>query len=237
MESRATNSYPKMLTKSISLTTQEALIFTIFERVSKRFRQAYPDMPDLMGETIPESCKFIWIAGGFARDKILDTESKDIDIIIPHSCSRVILSAIRDECKGFFYEFKVAREPKEIGQGACSNLLLSRFNITINGEIFEIDMRECSQNDIPYLTDPNTRDFTANSGYIDPIEKLAIDPHVGTFESIKSKILKTVTGPESTFGPDPSRMIRAIRFLVTRDFKLDRSIESYIRQKGQEMMV
>ncbi len=42
---------------------------------------------------------------------------------------------------------------------------------------------------------------------------------------------------ENTFKPDPGRMIRAIRFMNTKGFKLGSSLKEYIKMNGIKMVV
>lgn len=223
--------------KPVQLTEHETKIMNLFKTICLRMKQLSNPPPDLLGNTGPEAFRYIWVAGGFVRDKILGEPSKDVDIIIPHGHSGSVIATIKAECQKGGFGFTVQREPRIIGQGICANLKLSKFVVTIQDQVFEIDMRECAPDGIPYQTDPGSRDFTVNAGYIDPIDKTAIDPGVGLFSDMASKILKTVISPDQTFSPDPSRLIRAVRFAVTRGFKLDSVLLNHIKEYGFGLMV
>ena len=54
-------------------------------------------------------------------------------------------------------------------------------------------------------------------------------------EDLKNKIIKTVGKPEVRFKEDPSRILRALRFSVTLNFKLDKDIINYIYNNKEEI--
>lgn len=223
--------------KPVELTEDETKIMCLFKNICLRMKQLPSPPADLLGKTGPQDCRYVWVAGGFVRDKLMGEPSKDVDIIIPYGQSLAVLATVKDECQKAGFEFKVQREPKAIGQGICHDLKLSRFEVTIPDQKFEIDMRECARDGVPYQTDPKSRDFTVNAGYFDPLERSAIDPEIGLFKDLASKTLRTVITPDETFSPDPSRMIRAVRFSVTRGFTFEPILMKYIKENGSNLMV
>lgn len=74
--------------------------------------------------------------------------------------------------------------------------------------------------------DLQRRDFTVNAIAKDEEGNL-IDPF-GGIDAIKSKILKTPLPVEQTFNDDPLRILRAIRFRITKGFSLDADIARII---------
>ena len=73
--------------------------------------------------------------------------------------------------------------------------------------------------------DIQRRDFTINSLYCD-IHGKVHDLYKG-IEDIKLKTLKTIGDPDERFREDALRMIRAVRFMATLDFKIeDKTLES-----------
>lgn len=75
--------------------------------------------------------------------------------------------------------------------------------------------------------DLQRRDFTVNAIAKDP-DGGYYDPFNG-IEDIRNKILKTPLDCNITFGDDPLRILRAIRFHITKGFAFSNSIESAIR--------
>lgn len=228
---------PTAQIKPVELTEHEAKIMGLFKNICLRMKQLSNPPADLLGNTGPQANRYIWVAGGFVRDKLMGEPSKDVDIIIPNGMSGSVLATFNDECQKAGFGFSIQRDPRAIGQGICRDLKLSRFEVTIQGQIFEIDMRECARDGVPYQTDPRSRDFTVNAGYVDPLDRSAIDPEIGLFTDLASRTLRTVISPDQTFTPDPSRMIRAVRFAVTRGFTFDSTLMKYIKENGSALMV
>ena len=71
------------------------------------------------------------------------------------------------------------------------------------------------------------RDFTVNSIAEDENGNL-IDPF-GGIKDIERKILKCPIDAQISFNDDPLRMLRAIRFCITKDFFMDDDIDTVIR--------
>ncbi len=74
--------------------------------------------------------------------------------------------------------------------------------------------------------DIQRRDFTINSLYCD-IDGKVHDLYNG-IEDIKSKVIKTIGEPDERFGEDALRMIRAIRFMSTLNFEIEKKTKKSI---------
>jgi tRNA nucleotidyltransferase/poly(A) polymerase len=72
------------------------------------------------------------------------------------------------------------------------------------------------------------RDFTVNAIAIDEDGNL-IDPFLGV-EDIKKKILITPLDPTITLMDDPLRLLRALRFAITKNFKISQEILDALKQ-------
>jgi tRNA nucleotidyltransferase/poly(A) polymerase len=72
------------------------------------------------------------------------------------------------------------------------------------------------------------RDFTVNAIAVDEDGKL-IDPFLGV-EDIKNKILITPLDPTITLMDDPLRLLRALRFAITKNFKISQEILDAMKQ-------
>jgi poly(A) polymerase len=86
-----------------------------------------------------------------------------------------------------------------------------------------------------YFTDPagdaGRRDFTINGMFYDPIDKKVID-YVGGRADLEKKIIRTIGPPESRFGEDYLRMLRAVRFSAQLGFKIDSKTFAAIRKNS-----
>lgn len=64
------------------------------------------------------------------------------------------------------------------------------------------------------------RDFTVNGMFYDPIAREVLD-YVGGKKDLRRRVLKTIGRADERFGEDYLRMLRAIRFAVQLDFRIE----------------
>ena len=64
------------------------------------------------------------------------------------------------------------------------------------------------------------RDFTVNGLFYDPIKKTVSD-FVGGRADLAAKIIRAIGNPEHRFAEDKLRLLRAVRFACTLDFKIE----------------
>jgi tRNA nucleotidyltransferase (CCA-adding enzyme) len=67
------------------------------------------------------------------------------------------------------------------------------------------------------------RDFTVNAMARNLVTDTIIDPHDG-MEDLANRVLRCVGKAHDRFNEDPLRMLRALRFSITRGFELDDNI-------------
>jgi len=149
-------------------------------------------------------------AGGCVRDRALGKKPKDFDIATDANPETVLKL------------FK-----RTIPVGVAFGVIL----VVLEGETFEVatfreegaydDGRHPNQVVFSNLEkDAKRRDFTVNGMYFD-IQKEAIIDLVGGQEDLQKKMIRTIGDPEERFLEDHLRMMRAIRFAVQLDFKID----------------
>lgn len=167
---------------------------------------------------ILEKHKFkAYIVGGYVRDIYLSINSNDIDIITnakPKDILKIFKNnIIRDENYG---SFKISYNN-------------SYFDITtFRKDIKYKDKRKPSK--IEYVDDLDEdlkrRDFTINTLCMDSngniIDKL------NAKNDIFNKTIKTVSKANKTISEDSLRILRAIRFATTLNFKIDKDLEKAI---------
>ncbi len=182
-----------------------------------------------------------YAVGGFVRDKILNRETKDLDIV-----------CVGD---GILLAEKVAEKFNPKPQvtvfknfGTAQIKINSDKNIDADFSFFEIEFvgarKESYRSDSrkPEITmgslvdDQNRRDFTINALAIslnkENFGKL-IDPFFG-LRDIGEKIIQTPLEPDTTFSDDPLRMMRAIRFASQLNYTIkEETFESIIRNANR----
>jgi len=156
------------------------------------------------------------IIGGYVRDKILNVNSKDIDIEVYGVDSLQKLEKILREfgdvnsvgksfgvCKLKYEEldldFSLPREDSKISSGHRG---------------FEIK----TDSQLDFTTATSRRDFTMNAIGYDIVEQRLLDPFHGV-KDIKHQVIRAVN--LSKFGEDPLRVLRAVQFASRFHFKLD----------------
>ena len=176
----------------------------------------------------------IFEVGGCVRDEILGVKSKDIDFTFVLDDLTESVETGFDKMNSFLEKegFKIFLSTPEcftiramfpensLNKGLVADFVMARKEVgLIKGtrrQILELG----TLND-----DLIRRDFTCNAIAKD-IEGNIIDPFNG-IDAIKSKILDTPLDPKITFLDDPLRMIRAIRFSITKEFSIsDRVLEA-----------
>lgn len=176
--------------------------------------------------------------GGKVRDELLGLQSKDIDYVVvakTHIIERysiidifIIFSQYLKE-KGYqiFLETPScytirAKFPKgHLHEGIVADFVLARK---------EIGYKEGTREPIvvpgTLFDDLQRRDFTVNAIAKD-LNGVLYDPFNGQ-EDLKNKILKTPISGDITFSDDPLRLLRAIRFAITKGFKIGLDIDQFI---------
>jgi poly(A) polymerase len=150
-----------------------------------------------------------FFAGGWARDHLLHRKPKDIDIAT---------DARPDEVRDLF--------PKSRSVGAQFGVI----QVPMYGHSFDV---ATFRSDNPYLDgrhpssvtfsgpeqDALRRDFTINGLFYDPVADRLID-YVRGKSDINNRIIRTIGDPSARFAEDKLRMLRAIRFSCTLEFRI-----------------
>ncbi len=164
-------------------------------------------------KTIEKNGYEAYIVGGFSRDLYLNKKTTDIDITTNAKPSQI---------KKIFKNYMI----KETNYG--------NITIKINNQEYEITTFRKEENyknnrhpdKIKYIKnlyqDLQRRDFTINTLCIDS-NKQYID-YLNSIEDIKKNIIKCVGNSDKKIKEDSLRILRAIRFATTLNFKLDENL-------------
>lgn len=158
-----------------------------------------------------------YIIGGYPRDKYLNINSNDIDI-----CTNALPENIE-----LLFDNVNTKNSK------YGNTIVNGFEITtFRKENDYIDFRR--PNKIEFVKtlkeDLNRRDFIINTLCID--ENGDYIDLLGAIKDIDEQIIRTVGNTEIKLKQDVLRILRAIRFSTTLDFKLDIDIIDFIKKYG-----
>lgn len=161
----------------------------------------------------------IFLVGGFVRDHLLGVPSKDIDIVCEAASFEEMSQWVEATHKKIFLskpEFLTIRA------------------LTHNSEAFDYVL---ARNDGAYSDgrhpdsvsigsisqDLARRDFTVNAMAYNIRSGSLFDPH-GGFKDLQSKTLTCVGNTEERLSEDPLRLLRAMRFSLTKGFNPDEEL-------------
>ena len=176
--------------------------------------------------------KFDYIAylcGGGVRDLILKRQPKDFDLVTdatPNQIKRVFKN-----CRLIGRRFRLAHI---LFQGEVIEVATFRSN-DLDADESAPDLSPGREHmvtgddgvilrDNLFGTpeeDANRRDFTINALFYD-IKTFSIIDYVGGLKDIERRVIRLIGDPVTRYIEDPVRMIRAVRFAVTMDFKIER---------------
>ena len=190
------------------------------------------DIFKIVSQTAAEKGVKAYVIGGYVRDCFLGRESKDIDIVVEGSgidLAEAVAAKVRSNVsvfrtygtamlrfKGVEIEFVGARK-ESYGRGNA---------IVEDGTLQEDQLR---------------RDFTINAMAFSLQEAdfgALVDPF-GGIRDLAAGIIRTPMDPDVTFGDDPLRMVRAVRFATRlgtpeQAFRIaDETLDSIRRNKAR----
>lgn len=169
----------------------------------------------------------IYIVGGSVRDKLLGLESKDIDFtFVLDNLEQTVEEGFQQMTdylkeKGYYiflttpemYTIR-AKFPKDhIYRGLTADFVMARKEV---GYIEGTRRPELVLGTL--YDDLLRRDFTINAMAQD-LNGNIIDPFNGQ-EDLKRRVLKTPQSVKKSFDDDPLRILRAIRFAITKDMDI-----------------
>jgi len=170
-----------------------------------------------------------YIVGGCVRDFLLNKEPQDWDITTnakPEEIQKVFPDS--------FYENNFLTVTARTGSKKISEVEITTYRL----EAKYSDKRH--PDEVKYAKtleeDLSRRDFTINAmalrlGSGLSAKKEVVDLFEGQ-KDLKNKIIKTVGNPEERFLEDALRMLRAVRFAVTLNFKIEKNTAEAIKKNS-----
>lgn len=162
----------------------------------------------------------VYFVGGCVRDRLLGYSVKDIDIAT---------SARPDEVLRLF------PDAWEVG-AAFGVMLVRREGFSFEVATFRRDgsYRDGRRPEAVCFTDAEEdarrRDFTMNGLFEDPfsLPPGRVVDYVGGVEDIRARVLRCIGEPDRRFEEDSLRLMRAVRFAVTREVQVEKETCSSI---------
>ncbi|MFM2224768.1 MAG: hypothetical protein RJA07_970 [Bacteroidota bacterium] len=158
-----------------------------------------------------------FVVGGFVRDKILQRQTKDIDIMCVGSGIQ-----LAEKLKADFFPDAFLTVYKNFGTALLKN---DDFEIEFVGarkESYRTESRKPIVEDGTLQDDLSRRDFTINAlaVHINQHNFGELVDEFNGLEDLKNEIIRTPLEPNITFSDDPLRMMRGIRFATQLQFKI-----------------
>lgn len=167
--------------------------------------------------------KECFLVGGCVRDLFLNHVPKDYDITT-NALPEEIINIFKNE------NFNVIETGLKHGTVTIgkhnSNEYCEVTTYRIDGEYINNRSPETVFFTSKIEEDLSRRDFTMNAIAYNPITNKIIDPFFGQLD-IKNKTIKCVGNPKKRFQEDALRILRAIRFSICLDFKIEQ--ETYLQ--------
>ena len=168
----------------------------------------------------------LYKVGGFVRDKLLCVKSKDIDYAVESPSFDDMRNGIIELGGEIFLETPQYFTIRAKLNGEVADFVLCRKESQYS------DGRHPDKVEVGTIYDDLARrDFTMNAIALCE-DGSYIDPHGGIKDIEKYRIVRCVGSAEERFNEDALRMLRAIRFAITKGFRLHADICLYLRDKN-----
>lgn len=156
-----------------------------------------------------------YIVGGYVRDSIMNKKNYDVDIATSATV-KDLSSLLNGNITSTYGSFKINVKSYNI------DITTYRKEISYNGRYPEIIYIDDVKEDIL------RRDFTINSILMD--KNGHIIDYLGGINDISKRVIKCIGNPDDRFREDPLRILRALRFSATLEFKIDNDTMKSIKR-------
>ena len=158
-----------------------------------------------------------YVVGGYVRNKLLGITSRDVDI-----CTNALP-------KDIIKIFKLKKDTKN-NYGSI-NIVSKKYNLDITTYRKESKYDEHKPVNLEFIKDIDKnldrRDFTVNAILLNSKNEI-IDKYNG-INDLKNKVLKCKGNTKTKLKTDPLRILRALRFSIIYNLKMDIEIINFIK--------
>ena len=165
-----------------------------------------------------------YVVGGYVRDYLLGKETKDIDI-----CTNAKVMDLVDIFSTYDIVSNNYGAVKFTYNDYKFDITTYREDVKYNGNRRNLEVKYIDN----LMEDIKRRDFTCNSLCMSK-EGNIIDIVDGKID-IDNKIIRCIGDIDSKLVEDPLRILRAIRFATTLDFKIEENLFNKIKEHREEL--
>lgn len=180
-----------------------------------------PPQVNTVIEILNANGKSAYVVGGACRDILMDKTAHDWD---------VTTSALPEETAAFFSDYKVIETGIKHG---TVTVIVGSVSIEVTTYRIESGYSDNRHPDSVAFTDRieddlARRDFTVNAIAYSPVHG-TVDPY-GGIGDIKKEIIRCVGDPDTRFGEDALRILRALRFSSVLGFEIEGETKESIKR-------
>ncbi|MCM1169164.1 MAG: CCA tRNA nucleotidyltransferase [Bacteroides sp.] len=175
----------------------------------------------------------VFVVGGFVRDLLLNRHSADLDCVVMGNG----IDLCREICAEIEKTYKTTVDLQEFGQFGTCKFGFDGMEIEFVGarkECYRPGSRKPTVEEGTMEEDRMRRDFSINAMALSLNKKTfgkLSDPFNG-LEDLQNQQIRSHRDPDQSFGEDPLRMLRAIRFASQLFFDIEaETFAAIIRQK------
>lgn len=189
----------------------------------------------IISEVAEKNHQTVYIVGGYVRDLLMDRKiPTDIDFVTEQSgitLAEAVAKEINPKLKVSIF--------KTYGTAMFRHNDLELEFVGARKESYSEDSRKPAVETGTLEDDQKRRDFTINAMAISLNKEnfgALIDPFNGR-EDLQNEILRTPLEPNQTYSDDPLRMMRAIRFASTLNFKIEENSLNAIKIEAERIKI
>lgn len=220
--------------------------------MQKTPEQAVEDLLCALVKQLPEFQNKVYSIGGFVRDKFLNVESKDLDIVVTEKDGAEKFAKFLNEKLP-----NAVTTPYRLGESYPIWHLTFKNDVVFENKIYltadaGLDIVDSQKECFPdpesrqritvfgtFEEDIERRDFTVNMLAYDLTNEKVVDASGTGINDIKNKIIRfhpKVSG-DKVFSDDPLRMIRALRFHCKYGFAIDPETLDAIKRNAERINI
>lgn len=175
----------------------------------------------------------VYLAGGFLRDKLLGKESNDLDFVCDKDVEKLALALVKT--------YKLPT-PVQYDRSQAISLQIDGSSIDIIDAqklIMPVNKEDSLEGDEEFsvsFDDVYRRDLTINSLLYDIEENKLIDYTGKGLSDLKQGKIRTIISPFIKFKIHAPDILRALRFAVVLDFKIDKEMMTAMKQNAVRLL-